>query len=287
MSRVAELSVNAAQIEYWNGTVGETWTQFQEQLDRQIAPLGLKALNALAPVKGEHIIDIGCGCGQTSLDLAARVGPEGRVVGVDISTPMLDVARRRPLLESGARPEFHLLDAQNGDLGRAVFDAAFSRFGVMFFSDPVAAFTNIRASLNAHGRLGFVCWRPLAENPWMKGPLEAALPFLPPVPPPDPVAPGPFAFADARRVHSILLAAGFRRVRIDPFDTRIGGADIDETLTLALRVGPLGSALREYPKLQVTVAEAVRDVLTHYVTPRGVLMPAAVWIVLAYNEIAT
>ena len=127
MSRSADLSVNLAQIEYWNGTVSETWTQFQEQLDRQIAPLGLEALNALAPVKGEHIIDIGCGCGQTSLDLATRVGPEGRVVGVDISTPMLDVARRRPLSESGARrPEFHLLDAQNGDLGRAVFDAAFS-----------------------------------------------------------------------------------------------------------------------------------------------------------------
>ena len=284
MSRSADLSVNAAQIEYWNGTVAETWTQFQEQLDRQIAPLGLKALDALAPVKGERIIDIGCGCGQTSLDLATRVGLEGRVVGVDISTPMLDVARRRPLSESGARPEFHLLDAQSGDLGRAVFDAAFSRFGVMFFSDPVAAFTNIRASLNAHGRLGFVCWRPLEENPWMKAPLEAARPFLPPVPPPDPVAPGPFAFADAHRVRSILLAAGFRRVRIDPFDTRIGGADIDETLKLAFRVGPLGSALREHPQLQGRVTEAVRDVLTRHVTPRGVLMPAAVWIVRAYTE---
>jgi SAM-dependent methyltransferase len=284
MSRAAELSVNAAQIEYWNGTVGETWTKFQEQLDRQIAPLGLEALRALAPVKGERIIDIGCGCGQTSLDLATRVGPEGRVVGVDISTPMLDVARRRPLSESGARPEFHLLDAQSGDLERAAFDAAFSRFGVMFFSEPVVAFTNIRASLNAHGRLGFVCWRPLEENPWMRAPLEAARPFLPPVPPPDPVAPGPFAFADARRVRSILLAAGFRQVKIDPFDTRIGGADIDETLRLAFLVGPLGSALREYPQLQSTVADAVREVLTQYVTPRGVLMPAAVWIVLAYNE---
>ena len=284
MSRAADLSVNAAQIEYWNGTAGETWTRFQEQLDRQIAPLGLKALSALAPVKGERILDIGCGCGQTSMDLAARVGPKGRVVGVDISTSMLDVARRRPLPESAARPEFHLLDAQNGDLGRAVFDAAFSRFGVMFFSDPVAAFTNIRASLNAHGRLGFVCWRPLEQNPWMKGPLEAALPFLPPVPPPDPVAPGPFAFADAHRARSILLAAGFGRVRIDPFDTRIGGSDVDETLKLAFRVGPLGSVLREHPQLQGRVAEAVRDALTHYVTPRGVLMPAAVWIVLAYNE---
>jgi SAM-dependent methyltransferase len=286
MFQSAELSVNAAQIEYWNATAGETWAQFQEQLDYQIAPLGLEALRVLAAVKGERVIDIGCGCGQTSLDLATRVGTEGRVVGVDISTPMLEVARRRPLPESSARPEFHQVDAQSGDLGRAFFDAAFSRFGVMFFSDPVAAFANIRASLKVHGRLGFVCWRPLQENPWMKAPLDAALPFLPPIPPLDPVAPGPFAFADAGRVRSILLDAGFTSVRIDPFDTRIGGGDIAQTLKLAFRVGPLGSALREHPQLQGKVADAVQDALTHYATPHGILMPAAVWIVLAYNESA-
>jgi SAM-dependent methyltransferase len=278
----ADSSGNAAQIEYWNAAAGESWARFQEQLDRQIAPLGLESLRALAAVKAEAVIDIGCGCGQTSLELAARVGSEGRVVGVDISTPMLEVARRRPLLESTRRPEFHRLDAQTDDLGRAIFDAAFSRFGVMFFSDPVAAFRNIRAALKPHGRLAFVCWRPLDENPWLQAPLDAARPFLPPLPTADPAAPGPFAFADASRVRSILLEAGFRSVTIDPFDTRIGGADVEQTLQLAFRVGPLGSALREHPQLQENIADAVREVLTEYATPQGVLMPAAVWIVLAY-----
>ena len=274
-------SANAAQLEYWNATVGETWAQWQEQLDRQISPLGLEALRALGVVRGESVLDIGCGCGQTSLELTALVGAEGRVTGVDLSLPMLEVARRRPIPESGARPEFHQVDAQTGDLGTAVFDAAFSRFGVMFFSDPVAAFANIRASLKSHGRLGFVCWRPLEENLWMQVPLKAAAPFLPATPPPDPAAPGPFAFADARRLRAILLDAGFNSLTIEPFDTRIGGNDLDQTLRLAFRVGPLASVLREHPQLQPKVAAAVREGLARYATPHGVLMPAAVWIVLA------
>ena len=206
------VSANAAQSEYWNAAAGETWAQFQEPLDRQIEPLGLAGIDVLQPVPGERIIDIGCGCGQTSLALAARVAPSGSVVGIDLSRPMLEVARQRPRPAANLRVDFRQLDAQNGDIGRGVFDAAFSRFGVMFFSDPVAAFRNIRASLKRGGRLVFVCWRPLAENPWMLAPLQAALPFIPPVAPPDPTAPGPFAFADASRVRSILSDAGFAAV---------------------------------------------------------------------------
>ena len=209
MSQSVEPSANAAQSEYWNAAAGETWVQFQEPLDRQIEPLGLVAIDVLQPTTGEHIIDIGCGCGQSSLALAARVAPTGSVVGIDLSRPMLEVARLRRRPAANLRVDFWQLDAQNGDLGRGVFDAAFSRFGVMFFSDPVAAFANIRASLKRGGRLVFVCWRSLAENPWMLAPLQAALPFIPPVVPPDPTAPGPFAFADAGRVRAILSDAGF------------------------------------------------------------------------------
>ena len=151
MPQVPETSSNAAQIEYWNTTAGETWAQFQEALDRQVEPLGLAAMDLLCPGEGEHIIDIGCGCGQTSLALAARVRPTGSVVGVDISEPMLDVALRRPR-SADLQVAFRKLDAQTGDLGRGLFDAAFSRFGVMFFSDPVAAFANIRTSLKPDGR---------------------------------------------------------------------------------------------------------------------------------------
>ena len=186
-------SANTAQIEHWNTRAGQTWVKFQEALDRQVEPLGLAAMTTLQPKEGEHILDIGCGCGQTSVDLARLVGATGSVLGVDISQPMLEVAQRRPLPARNLHVIFEQLDAQSGDLGHERFDAVFSRFGVMFFSDPVAAFVNIRKALKPAGRLAFVCWRPLEQNPWMHAPLDAALPLLPPLPPPDPTAPGPFA----------------------------------------------------------------------------------------------
>ncbi|MGA2312932.1 MAG: class I SAM-dependent methyltransferase [Xanthobacteraceae bacterium] len=282
MANIA-VSPNAAQSEYWNAAAGETWAKLQELLDRQIEPLGLAAIDVLQPGEGEHIIDIGCGCGQSSLALAACVAPTGSVLGIDLSKPMLEVARHRPRPAANLRVDFRQLDAQTGDIGRGIFDAAFSRFGVMFFSDPVAAFRNIRASLKRGGRLVFVCWRPLAENPWMLAPLQAALPFIPPVAPPDPTAPGPFAFADAGRVRSILSDAGFASVTTEPFDARIGGSDLEQSLKLALRLGPLGAALREHPELSGKVAGAVRDLLSRYLTAGGVLVPSAVWIVRAQN----
>jgi SAM-dependent methyltransferase len=277
-------SSNVAQVEYWNTRAGETWVKFQEALDRQIGPLGLAAMETLAPEVGEHILDVGCGCGQSSLDLASRVGGTGSVLGVDISKPMLEVARRRSLPAHDLHIAFELCDAQSGALGRERFDAAFSRFGVMFFSDPVAAFANIRGALKPDGRLTFVCWRPLKQNPWMQAPLEAALPLLPPTAPSDPTAPGPFAFADASRVESILTAAGFGSVKISPFDAAIGGANVEQTLEFALNLGPLGAALRENPERAPAVVTVVRDLLSKYATPNGVLMPAAVWIVSARSK---
>jgi SAM-dependent methyltransferase len=273
---------NAAQIDYWNAAAGETWSSMNDQLDRQIAPLGLEAMRHLAPQSGEQVLDIGCGCGQTTVALAERVGRAGAVVGVDISRPMLEVARRRPLPAGAARLAFREADAQSADLGAAAFDAGFSRFGVMFFSDPVAAFINIRAALKPSGRLGFVCWRPYLENPWMRLPMEAAQPLLGPIAPADPTAPGPFAFADPERVRSILSQAGFTSVTIEPYDARIGGGDIDQTVSLAFRVGPLGRALQEAPDRRPEVAKAVKAAITPFATPSGVLMPAAVWIVQAH-----
>ena len=278
----AEAPANAAQIDYWNATAGEVWASFQEQLDRQLEPLGRETIRVLAPGRGEHVLDIGCGAGRTTLDLASEIGPEGHVVGIDISRPMLEIARRRPLSTAGGRVEFRECDAQTGDVGVG-FDAAFSRFGVMFFSDPSAAFANIRHALKPAGRLTFVCWRPLTENPWMLGPIQASLPFLPPMPPPDPLAPGPFAFADPERVRAILAAAGFGAVTIEPFDTRVGGGDLEQSVTLALRIGPLGAALRDNPEIADKAVDAVRQALAGYVTPQGVQAPAATWIVSARN----
>lgn len=283
MSQSLALASNDAQIDYWNTAAGETWARHQQQLDRQLEDLGLEAIRVLAPAAGERILDIGCGCGETAEQLAARVGPAGAVVGVDISGPMLEVARRRPAVDGAARPEFRKLDAQTADLGPAAFDAVFSRFGVMFFADPAAAFANIRAALKPGGRLAFVCWRAFPENPWMHEPMAAAAPFLPPLPPVDPTAPGPFAFADEGRVRGILADAGFADIAIDPFDTRIGGSGVEETVNLTLRVGPLGRILREMPSMADAVIGAVRAAIQPYETPAGVLVPAAVWIVRAYN----
>ena len=283
MTEASGEAANQAQIDYWNTLAGLVWVRFQAQLDRQIEPLGQAAMEALAPVPGERILDIGCGCGQTTLTLAARVAPGGAVLGVDISEPMLEVARHRPRSAADLPVTFEKRDAQTAELGHGMFDAVFSRFGVMFFSDPVAAFANIRAGLKASGRLTFVCWRPLSENPWMAAPLAAARHLLPPMPPPDPLAPGPFAFADPERVRGILAAAGFQSVSIAPFDARVGGGDLEETVTLSLNVGPMATALRENPDSREAVAEAVRGVLASYLTGQGVMMPAAVWIVKAMN----
>jgi SAM-dependent methyltransferase len=272
---------NAAQAEYWNETAGPTWVELHDPLDRMIEPMGLAGLAALAPAPGEIILDIGCGCGRTTLQIAEAVGTSGAVVGADISATMLAEARARAIPPTAARPEFREVDAQTGDLGRAKFDAAFSRFGVMFFADPVAAFANIRSALKSGGRLTFVCWRSLAENLWMRVPLEAALPLLPPLPPPDPGAPGPYALADPDRVRQILEAAGFQSLRIDPFDADIGSADLESSVALTFRIGPLATALRENPQYKAKVADVVRRALTPYVTPAGVRTPGAVWIVTA------
>jgi SAM-dependent methyltransferase len=281
---------NAEQREYWNAKAGETWARFHEQLDRQIAVIGQAAIDALAPQPGERVLDIGCGCGQTTLDIAACVAPNGSVLGADISRPMLEIARTRPRARE-LPVQFRELDVQTDDLrhaaGAAPFDAAYSRFGVMFFSDPVSAFTNIRKSLRPRGRLVFACWRTLLENDWMRKPLEAALPMLPPMPPADPAAPGPFAFADAAKVDGLLRAAGFATVTHRPFDALVGSGDLEQTSNLLFRVGPLGAALRDHPEYKERVAAAVRSALEPYITPQGVLMPAATWIFEAASSLST
>lgn len=273
-------SANADQITYWNAVAGETWAAQQERLDRQIEPLGLEAMAALAPKPGERILDIGCGCGQTSLELAER---GASVQGVDISEPMLAVAKRRAA-EAGADIAFLAADAQTQAFPQAAFDAAFSRFGVMFFGDPPAAFANIAKALKPGGRLAFVCWRPIAENAWMSAPFAAALPHVPQdalPPPPEPNAPGPFAFADPDRVRDILGQAGFTDIEIRPYDRKIGGNDLETTVGLSLKVGPLGALLRDRPELTDTVVDAIREGLRPHCSDDGVFLPSATWIVTA------
>ncbi len=275
---------NRQQIAYWNDAAGVTWAKLQHVLDRQVEPLGLEAIRRLAPRPGERILDLGCGCGQTSVELATQVGPSGTVVAIDVSRPMLAVARARAQPASGAPIEFREADAQVEPFAPATFDAAFSRFGVMFFADPVAAFDNVRRALKPAGRLAFVCWRSFEESDWMRVPLEAARALLPPPAPVDPLAPGPFAFADAERVGRILVDAGFPNPRIEPYEAMIGGTGLEESVRLLCRVGPLGAAMRERPELLPAASDAVRAALIPQLGPDGVRMRGAVWIVQATRE---
>jgi len=230
---------------------------------------------------GERVLDIGCGGGETSLDLARAVSPGGAVLGVDISRTLLEVAARRAAgLDTDVR--FEVADAQTADFGGERFDAAFSRFGVMFFADPATAFANILKALKPGGRLAFVCWRPPQENPLMTAPFRAAEHLIPPQPPSDPLAPGPFAFADPERVRRILGEAGFGQVAIRPFDAKVGGWTAEEALIVAQRVGPLGTILRENPELRPKVLDAVTEEMQRHTSADGkVRMGAAVWIVTA------
>ncbi|HUZ13005.1 MAG TPA: methyltransferase domain-containing protein [Caulobacteraceae bacterium] len=272
---------NAGQIAYWNETAGPNWVAMQPALDREIEPLGLEAMRALAPAEGETLVDLGCGCGATTLELARRVGAGGSVLGADLSAPMLAVARARAAAAGLGQARFVQADAQVHPFAPA--DGAFSRFGVMFFADPAAAFANVRRALEPGGRLAFVCWRALAENPWMTVPMAAARPLLPgpPPPAPDPAAPGPFAFADRDRLADILARAGFADVRIEPHDRSVGWGDLDSSTDTVLRVGPLGAAVREHPQLKPAIAAAVRAALEPHLGADGVLLGSATWIVLA------
>jgi len=270
---------NAGQATYWNETVGPTWADLQAPLDRQLGPLMLRAIDALKPRPGERVLDVGCGAGASTLELADAVGMSGKVVGVDISRTLLDVANRRADNLVGVR--FLEGDAQTFPFEPASFDAAFSRFGVMFFADSVAAFANIRRALKPGGRLAFVCWRSPAENPILNLPLAAALQHLPPQPPPDPEAPGPFAFADPDKVRRILDAGGFTGIAVTPNDMKMGSADLETALELAQRVGPLGRLLRESPDRREAAMTAVRAALAAHEGPDGVLLDSATWIVTA------
>lgn len=278
---------NTEMIRYWNEGAAPAWTTFDEALDAQLAPLGARARARANLRGGERVLDVGCGCGATTLELAEAVGPTGRVVAVDVSRPMLARAEERARRSGLAdRIEFRLEDAQTAALGPAAFDIVFSRFGVMFFADPVAAFTNLRRALSAGGRLAFVCWQPREKNPWMLAPALAAAKHIPFPTPPPPDAPGPFAFGDPTRVRGILEAAGFADVVLDPVNEpmRLAGDSVDEALALFLAVGPVGAALREAnpgPEQRAKVLAAVREVLESFATPRGLEAEAGAWIASA------
>ncbi len=273
---------NELQISDWNGAVGERWAAEQAETDPLIRPYGEAALRAAGVKAGERVLDVGCGCGDTSLALAKAVGPDGNVLGLDVSAPMLAVAKRR---SSGiANLTFREGDASKADLnGR--HDLLYSRFGVMFFDDPTAAFAHLRHGMNDGGRLAFVCWQAPKDNPWAAIPAKAAREASGlTMAPPDPHAPGPFAFADLGRVKGILEAAGWADVKADGFEHPMYlGRSARSAAEAASRMGPSSRIAREAgPEKLPAIIDAIEAALQPHAGADGsIALPGRTWVVTA------
>jgi SAM-dependent methyltransferase len=266
------------QTRLWNGPAGRAWIDAQEELDKMFAPLEKRLVQAVVAGSRRQVLDIGCGTGATTLAVARQLGATGRGVGIDISEPMLATARARAERE-GVPATFICADAQTHAFEAARFDMIISRFGVMFFDDPVRAFANLRRAVKSDAELRVIAWRTPAENPFMTTAERAAAPLLPAMPPRRPDAPGQFAFADGARVRRILEEAGWTGIDLQPLDVEC--VLPEKALDLYInRLGPVGMALQEADEATRTrVAGTVRAAFEPYVHGGEVRFTAACWMV--------
>jgi SAM-dependent methyltransferase len=274
---------NADQVAYWNGPAGQRWADRQASQDILLKPVADLVVDHAGFKPGERVIDVGCGSGATTVAFAREVAPSGRVLGVDVSEPML--ARARQSAPTDLPIEFVRADATVYPFEPSSFDVLASRFGVMFFADPALSFANMRKALKPAGRLAFACWREPRENPFFMAPLAAAYKHVPKLPQQGPEDPGPFAFASETRVRRILGDAGFTGVGMEAcpllLDAAIGGG-LDGAVQGALQIGPVSRALDGQPEpLRTAAANEIRAALTPFVKGDAVLLPASVWLVTA------
>jgi ubiquinone/menaquinone biosynthesis C-methylase UbiE len=274
---------NADQAAYWNGAAGRRWLDRQTTLDLVLGPIHEVLLDRAAVGAGERVIDIGCGCGTSTIELARQAGSKGSVMGVDISAPML--ARARERAPADLPVEFVLADAtvHAFEPGRA--DLLFSRFGVMFFADPALSFQNMRRALRPGGRMLFGCWREPRKNPWMMLPLQEACKHVPRLPEVGPEDPGPFSFAREERVRRILSEAGFSSVAMEAVDLSLdlaAGRGLDAAVRSTLAIGPVSRALEgQPPEALARVESSIRAALSSLRSGETVPLGASVWIVSA------
>jgi ubiquinone/menaquinone biosynthesis C-methylase UbiE len=275
---------NADQITYWNGPNGQRWTDRQASQDVLLAPVSQILIDRIAPKTGDRIVDIGCGCGATSIALAERVAPRGFVLGVDISAPMLE--RARQLAPKALPLNFVQADATVYPFEATNFDLLVSRFGVMFFAEPVVSFRNLRKALRPQARVVFACWREPKENPWMMAPLQAVYRHVPRLPQVGLEDPGPFAFAGEERVKRILQEAGYADVAMEACNIALDiaiGRGLDAATDAALEIGPSARALDGHPpEVRAAARESVRELLAPHARGQTVPLPGSIWIVTAH-----
>lgn len=277
---MSEAAADNEQAEYWNNEGGERWIRYLDHLERMLEGLSRHLVEAVDARPGEHVLDIGCGGGPTSAAYAQAVGTDGAVLGVDISRVILDVTRQR--FTALPQLRFETADAASYPFTPDSFDVVASRFGVMFFPDPAAAFGNIHTGAKAGSRLRFLCWRGIDENPWMGATAAAAFTVIPAPEKPAPGAPGPFSFADPERVREILTTAGFRDVSFEKVDEPITIGTVDHALDWLSNMGPAATPLAEASESDRAAAQAeMRKVLEAHDTMRGVTLPGAAWLVSA------
>ena len=274
---------NEEQREYWNSEESRHWVKQQDVYDQLLERFGARVIEAAALAPGERALDIGCGCGATTL-AAARTTAPGAALGVDLSEPMLTVARDRARADGLDNVNFHVADAQSYAFVADSVDVAISRFGVMFFDDPVAAFANIRSAMRPDGRIVFACWTNLLENEWLAVPGGAILQHVPSPEPGPPDAPGPFSFADKERVRRILTAAGFTDVSLESAHEPMlyAGLDAGGVVEFIRRTG-MGRSLLDNadPAVVEKAVTAARDALAPYETSAGLRISGTVWLVQA------
>lgn len=275
-------SANADQYAAWNGESGRRWTADPDRRDRMVATVADALLAAAGLTPGERVLDIGCGCGAPTLAAAGHVAPAGVAQGIDLSEPMLDVARRRSELAGVTNVRFEHGDAQTDPLPVGFFDVAISRFGTMFFADPVAAFANVARALRTGGRLCIATWQPLAANDWLTIPGAALLRYgsLPDLTD----GPGMFAQSEPDVVVATLTAAGYEAIVLAPAQVTLRlGADPLEVVEHLADIGPARVVLDTIPEPDRPAAlDAVRSVLAEHHSPDGgVQLDAAIWITTA------
>ena len=276
---IDEVEANAAQAALWNDMAGRTWAELQVLLDDMLLPFETRLVEHAVASGAREVLDIGCGAGATTIALARALG--GRGVGVDISAPLIAAAQARATAEQVPGVTFIEADAQVHPFERGRFDMLVSRFGVMFFDDPVAAFGNLRRAARNDAALAFVAWRNATDNAFMTAAERAVAPLLPALPARDPDAPGQFAFARKERIAAILAASGWQDVDIAPADAtcRLPAAEL---MTYATRMGPLGLIFGDLDgELHDRARTALQDAFAPYVRGDAVEFTAACWMVTA------